>query len=183
MTSVTEATQTSPGFFLSTASNFIPTLNSQLWEIRQAERQTGVYWLLCDSWTERQVDRELSRQTGEQTNRCILTAVRQVKRVGGAAWEPEDCRYSDQSKSVSLRPVERNKQVECCHLCEVLTCEGVGLSMLTFGWVELMVVVFTPAYRSDVWWVRVHPEVITFWISVNMETEPTANHLTERERE
>lgn len=52
--------------------------------------------------------------------------------------------------------------------------------MLTFGGMELVVVVFTPAWWSDVGGVSIYPEVIALRVPINTETHPKANHLTER---
>lgn len=55
--------------------------------------------------------------------------------------------------------------------------------MLTFRWVELVVVLFTPACWSNICGVRVDPKVVALQVPVDVQTQPIADHLAERERE
>lgn len=63
---------------------------------------------------------------------------------------------------------------------QVMTCERAGLAVFTFRWVELVAVFFTPASWSNVCRVSVYPEVIALRVPIDMETQPTANHLADR---
>ncbi len=104
----------------------------------------------------------------------VLTVLRLLKRCFGASWPLQFFTYMLQLNSPSLQPTRQTPSARlsevvdgCVHLCCVIT----------FRQQKLVSILLTPASWLYIPRVSVGPEVVAFWITIEVEPQPVTLDL------